>query len=113
MYLSKLKLWNFRKFGSDDKLIIDYNGSPPTTGFGSFTFDQHDGAPMIFSLSEPYGARDWWPCKDTPNDKADSVDISLEVPTGLIAASNGTLVDTVVVGNWTTYHWQERYPIAT
>ncbi|NHZ85264.1 MAG: T9SS type A sorting domain-containing protein [Planctomycetia bacterium] len=68
---------------------------------------------MIFSLSEPYGARDWWPCKDTPNDKADSVDISLEVPTGLIAASNGKLIETEVNGNWTTYHWQERYPIAT
>jgi aminopeptidase N len=68
---------------------------------------------MIWSLSEPYGARDWWPCKDTPTDKADSVNISLEVPTGLIAASNGKLVETEIIGNWTTYHWQERYPIAT
>lgn len=98
--------------GNSFKILIDYNGSPPTTG-RSFTFGQHNGEPMIASLSETYGARDWWPCKDTPSDKADSVDISLEVPTGLIAASNGKLVDTVVNGNWTTYHWQERYPIAT
>jgi aminopeptidase N len=99
--------------GNNFKIIINYDGSPPTTGFGSFAFSQHGGEPMIWSLSEPYGARDWWPCKDTPKDKADSVDISLEVPTGLIAASNGILVDTIVNGNWTTYHWQERYPIAT
>ena len=99
--------------GNIFKIIINYDGSPPTTGFGSFTFNRRNGEPMISSLSEPYGARDWWPCKDTPNDKADSVDISLEVPTGLIAASNGKLVDTVVNGDWTTYHWQERYPIAT
>lgn len=103
--------------GNSFKIIIDYNGSPQTSGFGSFTFDKYpnnsSGEPMIWSLSEPYGARDWWPCKDTPNDKADSVNISLEVPSGLIAASNGTLVDTVVNRGWTTYHWQERYPIAT
>ncbi len=99
--------------GSSFSLIINYNGQPQSSGFGSFGFDQHNSEPMIWSLSEPYGARDWWPCKDTPNDKADSVDISLEVPTGLIAASNGTLVDTVVNRDWTTYHWQERYPIAT
>ncbi|NHZ84738.1 MAG: T9SS type A sorting domain-containing protein [Planctomycetia bacterium] len=99
--------------GNNFNIIIKYGGKPPVTGFGSFTFDQYNEEPMISSLSEPYGARDWWPCKDTPNDKADSVDISLEVPTGLIAASNGKLVNTEINGEWTTYHWQERYPIAT
>lgn len=102
--------------GNSFNIIIDYNGKPQSSGFGSFGFDEYplnSGVPMIWSLSEPYGARDWWPCKDTPNDKADSVNISLEVPSGLIAASNGTLVDTEVNGDWTTYHWQERYPIAT
>jgi aminopeptidase N len=93
--------------GNDFNIIIKYNKQ------GSFGFSQHNGEPMIWSLSEPYGARDWWPCKDTPTDKADSVNISLEVPTGLIAASNGKLVETEIIGNWTTYHWQERYPIAT
>lgn len=102
--------------GNSFNIIIDYDGKPQSSGFGSFGFDEYplnSGVPMIWSLSEPYGARDWWPCKDTPNDKADSVNISLEVPSGLIAASNGTLVDTEVNGDWTTYHWQERYPIAT
>ena len=28
---------------------------------------------MIWTLSEPYGARDWWPSKDLNTDKADSV----------------------------------------
>lgn len=103
--------------GNSFNIIIDYDGEPQSSGFGSFGFDKYpnnsSGEPMIWSLSEPCGARDWWPCKDTPNDKADSVDISLEVPSELIAASNGTLVGTEVNGDWTTYHWQERYPIAT
>ncbi len=111
--LLSVTLNNSVSTGNSFKIIIDYDGKPQSSGFGSFGFHQHDGEPMIWSLSEPYGARDWWPCKDTPNDKADSVDISLEVPTGLIAASNGKLVDTEVNGDWTTYHWQERYPIAT
>ena len=99
--------------GNIFNIIINYNGKPQSSGFGSFGFDEHSGEPMIWSLSEPYGARDWWPCKDSPADKADSVNISLEVPTGLIAASNGKLIETEINGNWTIYHWQERYPIAT
>ncbi len=111
--LLSVTLNNSVSTGNSFKIIINYDGKPQASGFGSFGFHQHGGEPMIWSLSEPYGARDWWPCKDTPNDKADSVDISLEVPTGLIAASNGKLVDTEVNGNWITYHWKERYPIAT
>ena len=99
--------------GEKFNVIINYNGRPQASGLGSFGFSQYDGQPMIWSLSEPYGAREWWPCKDTPTDKADSVDISIKVPADLTAASNGNLVDTENSGDWTTYHWQERYPIAT
>jgi len=94
-------------------IIVNYNGQPQATGLGSFGFNTVDGEPMIWSLSEPYGARDWLPCKDTNLDKADSVNITLTVPENLIAASNGSLVNTETVNNWTTYYWQERYPIAT
>ena len=111
--LLSITLNNPTSTGNNFTIIIDYEGKPGSSGFGSFGFHQHGGESMIWSLSEPYGARDWWPCKDTPNDKADSVDISLEVPTELIAASNGKLVGTEINGNWSTYHWQERYPIAT
>ena len=68
---------------------------------------------MISTLSEPYGARDWWPCKATLLDKADSVDISVKVPNEFVVASNGLLVGEEVDGEWKTYHWEERYPIAT
>ncbi len=99
------------------EVIVHYSGSPGSSGFGSFGFDMHleNGVyyDMIWSLSEPYGARNWWPCKDTPIDKADSVDISIRVPENLIVASNGLLVDEVNQSEWTTYHWEERYPIVT
>ncbi len=103
--------------GETREVIIHYSGQPALSGFGSFMFGQYADAPMIGTLSEPYGARDWWPCKDTPADKADSVDITIQVPHPLIVASNGLLdrVDTEVIDSnrWDTYMWQERYPIAT
>jgi hypothetical protein len=87
-----------------------YSGDPSGSAFG---FDSHDGKPMIWSLSEPFGARNWWPCKDLPSDKADSVDVKFTVPEGMIAASNGTLVSATTEGGKTTYWWHESYPITT
>jgi len=40
---------------------IFYHGVPQATGFGGFMFSSHNGSPWIWSLSEPYGASDWWP----------------------------------------------------
>ncbi|NQU66569.1 MAG: hypothetical protein HQ510_01370 [Candidatus Marinimicrobia bacterium] len=94
-------------------IIIQYHGSPEATGFGSFGFDYYSGQPMIWTLSEPYGARDWWPCKDTPTDKADSVDISITVSDYLTVASNGLLDEVSTDNGRTTFHWKERYPIVT
>ena len=92
---------------------ITYHGLPPSTGFGSFVFGQNDGKPWIWTLSEPYGARDWWPCKDHPQDKADSVDIRVTCDASLIVGSNGRLVSVIANANGTrTHYWAERYPIA-
>ena len=32
----------------------------------------HGGTPIIYTLSEPFGASDWWPCKQDLKDKVDS-----------------------------------------
>jgi len=94
-------------------LVIYYQGLPSQTGFGSFKFGTHNSNPIISSLSEPYGTPDWWPCKDTPADKADSADIWITVSTDLIPISNGTLQSKLINGNGThTYHWKNHYPIS-
>jgi hypothetical protein len=87
-----------------------YSGTP--TG-GAFEFDSHNSLPMIWSLSEPFGARTWWPCKDIPSDKADSVDVKFTVPEGMIVASNGLLVSETTASGKTTFWWHESYPITT
>jgi aminopeptidase N len=105
-----------RSYAIGEILSVDvfYEGVPLSTGFGSFVFDSHSGVPWIHSLSEPYGAKDWWPCKNDPSDKADSADIVITCDSNLKAGSEGTLVSVVNNGNGTsTYHWKERYPIAS
>ena len=100
--------------GAKDSITIYYRGVPAETGFGSFIQSSHAGVPIIWSLSEPYGARDWWPCKNGLDDKADSIDIYVTHPGIYKAASNGLLQsETPITGNKIITHWKHRYPIAT
>ena len=98
--------------GEPFSLNIYYRGIPGSSGFGSFVFSSHNGTPVIWTLSEPYGAPDWFPCKDSPADKADSSDMWITVDPGLTAVSNGTLES--VTGSKKgirTFHWKSQYPI--
>ncbi len=98
--------------GTLDSVTVDYQGTPLNTGFGSWNQAYHNGAPIIWTLSEPYGARDWWPCKQTLVDKPDSVDVLVTTPAAYRAAGNGLLVSETQNGGFKTYHWKTRYPIA-
>ncbi len=99
--------------GSSFSVDVFYRGYPSSSGFGSFTYGTHNSEPCIYSLSEPYGSRDWWPCKDTPADKADSVDIWITAPAYYTSVSNGSLRDSIINNDGTkTYKWHESYPIA-
>lgn len=94
-------------------LKIYYHGTPGSSGFGSYETSYHNGAKTIYTLSEPYGASDWWPCKDTPADKADSADIWIRCDSSLKAISNGKLIGITNNKDGTfTWKWEERYPIA-
>ncbi len=96
--------------GETVTLSVDYSGNPAG---GAFGWDWHDGSRMIWTLSEPYGAREWWPCKDLNTDKADSMDIRVTVPSDLIVASNGLLMSNVDHGSTRTFHWKTNYPIVS
>ena len=98
--------------GESFTIAVDYSGTPSASA-GAFGFDTYNSQPMIWSLSEPFGARSWWPCKDIPADKADSVDVRITIPAGLIVASNGTLRSVTNNPSTDTYWWHEQYPITT
>jgi len=63
-----------------DSLTISYSGNPISSGFGSFEQTTHAGDPIIWTLSEPYGAKGWWPCKQDLIDKIDSIDVHITTP---------------------------------
>jgi len=96
------------------EFVVYYHGNPAAAGLQGFSFSEHEGAPIVSTLSEPYYARGWFPCKDVPSDKADSADIILTVPDSLVAVSNGVLVSVFSRHNGTkTFHWKEGYPITS
>ncbi len=104
--------------GSIDSVKISYQGVVPDTGLSSYTVSTHgNNVPVVWTLSEPYGARDWWPCKQDLNDKIDSVDVIINYPQTvggetMTAVSNGLLTSETVSNNTKTSVWKHRYPIA-
>ncbi|MBK7432871.1 MAG: T9SS type A sorting domain-containing protein [Chitinophagaceae bacterium] len=101
--------------GTLDSITVYYQGVPPNTGFGSFVLSSHAGVASMWSLSEPYGARDWWPCKNGLDDKADSLDIIVTCPAAYRGAGNGLLQydNLIAAGTKRQAYWKHRYPIAS
>ncbi len=95
---------------------IFYHGVPPPGG-GFFNGLTHavssGGTNMVYTISDPWVALDWWPAKQSVDDKIDSVDMFVTVPSGVADGSNGVLVnvDTSSTPGFATYHWQTHYPI--
>lgn len=99
-------------------LVIYYHGFstiPDKEGlfhyWQNWQTQQSSGIPLCYTESEPYSAKDWWPCKDNPADKLDSADLYFTCPTPYIVGSNGTLVAVVDHGSTQTFHWHESYPV--
>jgi len=92
---------------------VYYHGNPASSGFGSFVKGVNSGGNIIWTLSEPYGASDWWPCKQTLNDKIDSVDIFVNAPTPFKAAGPGLLIDSIPNDSGKIWHWKSTYPVVT
>ena len=96
--------------GNSATVVITYAGSPPQAE-GAFTRGTHSGTPVIFTLSEPYGARDWWPCKQDLNDKVNTIDVYITAPSAYVSVSNGIEVSQTVSGANKTTHFHHNYPI--
>ncbi len=94
-----------------DSITVYYQGEPDSTGFGAFVSTSHNNVPLLWTLSEPYGAKEWWPCKQSLTDKIDSVDLFVQVPQGNVVASNGLLKSEIVSGEDLLFHWKHNYPI--
>ena len=95
-----------------DSVSVFYHGVPSGTGFGSFIKETHNSIPIVWTLSEPFGAKDWWPCKNDLSDKIDSIDVYVTAPSQYLASSNGVKISETIQGADKITHWKHRYPIA-
>lgn len=97
--------------GNFGTVEINYSGAP-STGEQAFTKSTHNGTPVIYTLSEPFGARDWWPCKQDLNDKVNSIDVYITAPSQYVSVANGVEVGVPVIsGSNKTTHFTHSYPI--
>ncbi|AWH86929.1 peptidase M1 [Flavobacterium album] len=96
--------------GTTGTVIITYSGVPPSDQ-ESFVTDEHNGSPVLWTLSQPYGAKDWWPCKQDLIDKVESIDVYITAPSAYVSVSNGLEQSQVVNGANKTTHFHHGYPI--
>jgi aminopeptidase N len=102
------------------KITVYYEGTPPngaTNPLGGSGMTNASspswGNRITWSLSEPFSAFEWFPCKQSLTDKLDSVDVNLTVPSTCKGGSNGILINEIDLGNGTTrFEWKHRKPIA-
>ncbi|HPH91817.1 MAG TPA: M1 family aminopeptidase [Ferruginibacter sp.] len=106
-----------------DSVTISYSGVPIEDGLGGgFVRDSYPDEfgqvqNYITTLSESYEDKNWWPCKADMQDKVDSMDMHITVPWNgadtFWAAGVGVLTDSLITGDWRTYTYKTRYPIAS
>jgi aminopeptidase N len=97
---------------------IYYHGTPPSgasaaigNGFSN-DFSPNYGTRVTWSLSQPYVAKEWWPCKQSLLDKIDSVTIHVTTSNTNKVGSNGLLKNIVALAkNKHRFEWESKYPI--
>ncbi|KUO10162.1 M1 family metallopeptidase [Streptomyces sp. DSM 15324] len=97
--------------GTPLTVVVRYSGVPSTkSAYGFSTWHRTpDGA---VAADEPESAWWWFPSNDHPLDKA-TYDVSVAVPDGTQAISNGTLQSTTSRLGWTRWTWRQNKPQAT
>lgn len=94
------------------EITVYYQGVPPPPSvLGGFDTSSHQAIPVAWTLSQPYAAKHWWPCKQSLNDKIDSVEIIVKTPMAYRAGANGKLINEYIINSDRISHWKHRYPI--
>ena len=101
--------------GTLDSVSISYEGHPGTSEAydNGFHGVLSQNIPVIWTDSEPYYSRDWYPCKMTLDDKIDSVDLIISCPSQYRSASNGIIASDTIINGTRTTHWKHRYPVTS
>ncbi|HEX8427870.1 M1 family aminopeptidase [Hymenobacter sp.] len=95
--------------------VVYYRGTAPSgqsAAIGnalSTRFVSNYGVNVTWSLSEPFSAHEWWPCKQVLTDKADSLDVWVTTSNTNKVGSNGVLQRVTLLPNSKSrYEWKHR-----
>jgi aminopeptidase N len=100
----------FAEFG----MSVYYHGTPFFDGQQGMGFGSVSNHTMCWTNCEPFGSRYWWPCKDYPLDKPDSIDLYIDYPSTYKCMSNGAIISDVANGSGRKLiHFKHNYPVAT
>lgn len=95
---------------------ITYGGMPVDKGyFSGMRTGTHYLYPVqvTWTLSEPFGAKEWFPVKEDLIDKIDSVSMKVTTISPNMVGSNGLLKRVVdLPDNKKRYEWETHYPMA-
>ena len=97
--------------GTPITVEVRYSGVPSTKSAYGFT-TWHRTPDGAVAADEPESAWWWFPSNDHPSDKA-TYDVSVSVPKGTRAISNGALRSVSSKRGWTEYSWRQDRPQAT
>ncbi|UUU32974.1 M1 family metallopeptidase [Streptomyces sp. CA-210063] len=99
--------------GETFRTTVRYSGTPETItdpdGSREGWLPTADG---VLALGEPTGSMTWFPGNHHPSDKA-AYDLTVTVPEGLRAVSNGELKSEDTKSGRTTYSWHTAEPMAS
>lgn len=108
--------------GGPFTISVTYGGTPmqvdsPYIHYVDYLGLIFPGGNTFYTLSEPDGARYWFPINDHPLDRA-TYRIELTVPRGLAAVSNGQLIDSMLStmpdgSDAATFIWEHSDPLAS
>lgn len=97
--------------GAPLTVVVRYSGVPSSKQAFGFT-SWHRTPDGGIAANEPEAAAWWFPSNDHPLDKA-TYDVSVQVPDGTQAISNGILQSTSSRLGWTRWNWRSDQPQAT
>jgi aminopeptidase N len=107
-----------KKPGETVEVEVKYAGKPRVAPrppwVGGFIWKQTaDGQPWIATAVQNDGADVWWPVKDHPSDKPETMSLHFTAPKPLVVAANGRLQSVNDNADGTrTYNWFVSQPIS-
>lgn len=102
----------------NQKVYVEYNGIPPVAirppWDGGFTWKKDSAGFDWVSINiQGEGGKMYFPCKDHPSDEPnEGADVIITVPSHLVVAGPGLLMNVIKKKNKATYHWKTNYTIS-